>query len=258
MVQTDRTTRMSRKKGEVTFRMKRFAIRQELSALKVGTDGVLLGAYVGAKYTDACSVLDVGTGTGVIALMIAQSLPQAMIHAIDVDAASCTEAGYNTDSSPFAGRITVVHDDFSHYASTSLSRFDLIVSNPPYYTPTHESEDDRTTTAKHIGSLTPHALFCGAEMLLTQSGRIAIITATSSLLAFMTTAEQRGFYPQEVVYVHTVLHRTPKRAIIIYGKSFTTTPCCCISHLTIQEGAGRHEYTEEYVALLRPFLTIFP
>lgn len=253
MVQAQGTPQPTRK--EMIFRMKQFEIRQDRSALKVGTDGVLLGAYIGDRYKDVHRVLDVGTGTGVIALMLAKSLPDAAIDGIEIDAPSADEAAINAAHSPFADRIRIIQGDFGD-RETDAPFYDMIVSNPPYFTATHHTADERTTAAKHIGDLTPTIFFSRASSFLLPFGRIAIIIAMSSLRDFVSAASAFGFSVEHLVYIRTVSHRLPKRAIIVYAAG--EHPSCSIEYLTIHSGTGdRHDYTPAYRELLTPFLTIF-
>ena len=131
------------------FQFKQFTIRHDKCAMKVGTDGVLLGAWAG---TESCSrILDVGTGTGLIALMLAQR-SKAVVDAIDIDADACLQAQENAESSLFAGRINVFHSDLADFAQASTHLYGLIVSNPPYFVdslkcPTHRYADIRRFVA---------------------------------------------------------------------------------------------------------------
>ena len=115
---------------ESVFRFKQFAVRNSMAAMKVGTDGVLLGAWCPVE--GALRVLDVGTGTGLIALMVAQRNVSAMIDAVDIDHAACDEAGFNVANSPWHERINVECCDFMEYCGCGVG-YDLIVSNPPYF-----------------------------------------------------------------------------------------------------------------------------
>lgn len=255
MVQGQRTPTASREEP-LTFRMKQFSIRQERSALRVGTDGVMLGAYVGRACPDALSILDVGTGTGVIALMLAQSLPLAHIDGIEIDRESVEEARFNVAASPFRDRVHIHHGDYSAFSSNQPP-YDLIVSNPPFFTSTHHTKDARSTTAKHISGLTPSIFFGKCAMLLGEEGIVALITAMSSLGDFVRGAEEYGFHVCRILYIRTVPHKSPKRVILFFSRHAPGS-ACPLSSLTIQTGGHRHAYTEEYSRLLSPFLTIFP
>lgn len=163
------------------FRLKEFTIKQEQSALKIGTDGMLLGAWVADKFRSASHlrILDVGTGTGIIALMLAQELPMSEITGIEIDALSAEEAQHNAAHSPFANRVKIIQGDFRKH--TFEQPFDLVVSNPPYYTSTHSSRDQRATIAKHSVELSPLEFFgaCNAST-------VVIIVAQSATASYIS------------------------------------------------------------------------
>ena len=128
------------------FQFKQFTIRHDKCAMKVGTDGVLLGAWAG---TESCNrILDIGTGTGLIALMLAQR-SKAAIDAIDIEADACLQAQENAESSLFAGRINVFHSDLVDFAQASTHLYDLIVSNPPYFVDSLKCPNLQRNTARH-------------------------------------------------------------------------------------------------------------
>lgn len=142
--------------------------------MKVGTDGVLLGAWAG---TESCNrILDIGTGTGLIALMLAQR-SKAVIDAIDIDADACLQAQENAESSPFAGRINVRHCALADFAQAATNLYDLIVSNPPYFVDSLKCPDRQRNTARHTDTLTLEDLLQDSRKLLAPQGRIALIPA---------------------------------------------------------------------------------
>ena len=133
------------------FQFKQFTVWHDKCAMKVGTDGVLLGAW--ASVQNAHKILDVGTGTGLVALMLAQrSLPDADIIALEIDGAAAGQARENVTRSPWKERVEVVQTDFRDYQSSD--KFDVIVSNPPYFVDSLECPDQQRNAARHNGSLT--------------------------------------------------------------------------------------------------------
>ena len=161
---------------EKVFRFKQFAVVNDRSAMKVGTDGVLLGAWCPVE--GAKRVIDVGTGCGVIALMIAQRNPDAIINGIDIDQASIEEASLNFAHSPWSDRLTASQQDYNDMGTDG--RYDLIVSNPPYFTNGILPDGDARTTARHTLSLTYRQLIEGASRLLTDDGVLALISPTDA------------------------------------------------------------------------------
>lgn len=230
------------------FRLKQFDIKQDQSALKVGTDGMLLGAWVADRFGAIAPrrILDVGSGTGIIALMLAQELPSCEVVGIEVDHLSALEARHNAEHSPFAKRIEIIEGDFRSYQP--IEPFDLVISNPPYFTATHGNSDLRETVAKHAVELSAEAFFhhCDAPT-------VAIIVAQSSATTYIQAAQESGLNLAEQVDVITKMGKTPQRQILLFTQ-IETEPMQ--SQITILQGDGRHDYTEEYRRLLRPFLTI--
>lgn len=235
------------------FRLKQFALNQTHSAHKIGTDGMLLGAFVAHHFavTPPHQVLDIGTGTGLIALMLAQAFTQSHITGIELDPPSAHEALANATGSPFAERVTIIEGDFAHFQPHTT--YPLITSNPPYYTPTHHNSDPRETQAKHAITLIPETLFGQSQRLLTPEGTLATILAYSSLPHYITAAEQHHLTPSHHLYIHSKAHTPPKRVITLWQKQVTPPT---ESHLTILAGEGRHQYTPQYTHLLHPYLTI--
>lgn len=235
------------------FRLKQFEICQEESALKVGTDGMLLGGYIAHHFQEyqPKTVLDVGTGTGIIALMLAQAFPTTHITGIELDSASAKEASYNASHSRFADRVTILEQDYRDYRGAT--HYDLILSNPPYYTPTHQNNDQRETVAKHSITLSPEQFFATSLHHLAPQGQIATILATSAQSDYLKAANEYDIYPQHHLYIQTTQNKTPKRVLTLWSQELTP---CTASHLTILAGAGTHNYTPEYTQLLRPYLTI--
>lgn len=158
---------------EKIFRFKQFAMSNHLSAMKVGTDGVLLGAWT--TVDGARRVLDIGTGTGLIALMIAQRNAGATVVGIDIDEPSAREASLNFASSPWTHRMRAIYGDILAMDFTSWPRFDLIVSNPPYFDVGPEAPVASRSRARHDSALSLASLFAVASRLLSDGGRLSII-----------------------------------------------------------------------------------
>ncbi|MDR3194113.1 MAG: methyltransferase [Tannerella sp.] len=155
------------------FRFKQFTIRQDQCAMKVGTDGVLLGAWTGVA---SCRrALDAGAGTGLIALMIAQREAAVQVDGVEIDPAACRQASANVAASPFAERVHVYRDTFDHFVRTSPRSYDLIVSNPPYFVRSLKCPDEKRRLARHDDELSLSGLLRGSLALLTPGGRLALI-----------------------------------------------------------------------------------
>ncbi len=161
---------------EKTFRFKQFSVLNDKTAMKVGTDGVLLGAW--CDVTTVSNVLDVGTGCGLIALMIAQRNNHALIHGIDIDENAIDEAQINFANSPWAPRLTASVADFNNFENNG-DKYDLIVSNPPFFTNGILPPSNARNQARHTTSLSYESLLSRSRHLLSNHGTIAIITPSN-------------------------------------------------------------------------------
>lgn len=233
--------RMGREK---IFRFKQFAVLNDRTAMKVGTDGVLLGAWCAVE--GAQRVLDVGTGCGVIALMIAQRNNKAIITGIDIDQGAIEEATLNFANSPWRKRLTATLADFN--TLTDKVRYDLIVSNPPYFTdsllPSHESR----TLARHTTALSYNQLIDGATRLLTDDGTLALISPTDAEDEIVEAATFASLPVRMMTRVIPVDGAAPKRTLWLLSRRDIPY---CENTLTISHIDGSH--TREYIELTRAF-----
>ena len=208
------------------FRFKRFEVVNEASPMKVNSDGVLLGAAVPLG-KDTRRVLDVGTGTGTVALIVAQRLeelgcPDFMIEGIDIDPAAASEASFNFSRSPWKENLGSTCVSLSGYVPGTP--VDLIVSNPPYFVNSLKNPDARRTLARHTDSLSFDDLFPGVGRLLSEYGVFSIIIPTDALEQMLLNACHYGFYVSRQVAVKTVERKLPKRYLL----SFRRQPTECV------------------------------
>jgi tRNA1Val (adenine37-N6)-methyltransferase len=228
------------------FQFRQFNIQQDKCAMKVGVDGVLLGAWVAAG---SCrTVLDVGTGTGLIALMLAQRTPAA-IDAIDIDEAAAGQASENVASSVFAGRIRVFHAPFEEYAAKAHRAYDLIVSNPPYFANSLKSPDAKRNLARHAGTLSLSSLLSAGKPLLSPDGRIALILPCQQEKELMETARENKLAAVRKTAVKPLPDAPPKRLLIELSANVSAP--CLSDTLIIEE--SRHQYTAGYRELTKDF-----
>ncbi len=215
--------------------------------MKVGTDGVLLGAWVSVRPTDR-RILDIGTGTGLIALMLAQRAAAASITGIDI--ASVDEARRNADASPWGDRL--------HFEQCPVQRFeaepfDLIVSNPPFFVESLRCPDAGRTQARHAVELPFEALRDALLRLLAPEGRYALVLPVAEAARFEALCEGE-LHRLRRTEVRTTPRRAPKRVLLEGTRRPTAAPVC--DALTI--GTGAHEtYTDEYRLLTRDFYLKF-
>ena len=225
------------------FSLKQFDIKQEHTAMKVGTDGLLLGAWAdGGKH-----ILDIGTGTGLISLMMAQRFPAAFVDAIDIDADAASQAEENVLHSPFADRVSVRCVSIQNYSVER--RYDSIVCNPPYFTHSLLSPDAKRTLARHSVALPFDELFQNASRLLSDDGRFSIVVPVDASSQIDTYAAIAGLFLVRRCLVRTTPKKQPRRMLL----TFSSSP----SPIVEEEGViqnGPSEPSEWYLNLTRNFL----
>lgn len=202
------------------FRFRQFVIEQELCAMKVGTDGVLLGAWAAGGNR----ILDAGTGTGVIALMMAQRFPQSQVTALDIDEGAVLQARQNVLASPFKDRVEVLHESLQqhsetlHSSSFILPSYDAIVSNPPYFIGSLRAPDNQRNTARHADMLTYEELMQSAFRLLADEGVVSVIVPFDYRRRMDDAALFAGLYPCRVCAVSTKEGKPARRYLLAYSK----------------------------------------
>lgn len=202
------------------FDFKQFSVRHSRCAMKVGTDGVLLGAWAQPLFSPdgrgGVNILDIGTGSGLIALMLAQRFPEAIVDAIDVDPSACGQADENVLLSPYSNRINVFEVAFQNYHSDSS--YDLIVSNPPYFVDSLKNPDKRRCIARHADALPFKDLFQGAARLLKDNGTFSVILPVDILEQVFAEASISGFFVNCRVDIKTTHRHAAKRSLLAFCK----------------------------------------
>lgn len=227
------------------FQFKQFTVWHDKCAMKVGTDGVLLGAWT--TVLGARRVLDVGAGTGLVALMLAQrSLSGTEIIALEIDEDAASQASENVCRSPWKDRIKVLQADFNKFDSSG--KFDVIVSNPPYFVDSLGCPDQQRNAARHNHSLTYEDLLQGVAEWLAKEGVFTIVIPADVVNRVKEIAIASGLYAVRQLNVSTKRGGDPKRALISF--SFCQKECLIEELLT---ELARHEYTEEYIALTKDY-----
>ena len=238
------------------FRFKKFEVVNERSAMKVNTDGVLLGAAMTILPSDR-TMLDVGTGTGTIALMAAQRLSSVILNevknpridAIDIDEASASEASANFINSPWNSILKAHHLPLEEFAASAETVYDLIFSNPPYFEDSLTAPDERKSTARHTSDgLSYRDIFEFAKDRLSENGRVSLVLPADQEAALTRYARMCGLYLFRILRVRTVPRKAPSRIIA----EFSRTRCAELSEelLTIQDEG---KYTQEYLSLTGDF-----
>ncbi len=231
------------------FSFKQFTIYQDRCAFKVGTDGVLLGAW--ADVTGKKSILDIGTGTGLIALMLAQRC-ESEITAIEPDNDSFSQASENFSLSKWSGRIRIENCMLQDF-KPEKSGFDLIVSNPPYFIDSLKNPDPVKSNARHNDSLTHSDTLKGAASLLSEDGLLQIILPYDEGNIFVAEAQEHGLYCNSILKIRPVPASETRRMILGFSRKRTKP---AERFLTIEKGK-RHEFTEEYIRLTKDFYLKF-
>ncbi len=198
------------------FQFRQFAVWQEHCAMKVGTDGVLLGAWArGGR-----RVLDVGCGTGLIALMMAQRFPEAVVDAIDVDGEACRTARQNAEQSPFAARTRVFQTRVQEWESADAPQpYDALVCNPPFYNGSLPCPDSRRTMARHTTTLTFAELMVAAARLLAAEGEISVVVPVDGKGLMDEAAVMAGLFPCRTCLFRTTETKPPRRVLLSYTKT---------------------------------------
>jgi tRNA1Val (adenine37-N6)-methyltransferase len=232
------------------FKFKEFTIYQDKTAMKVGTDGVLLGGWCGVDtYPD--SVLDIGAGTGVIALMIAQRSDAMTIDAVEVDVDSYEQAVENFEKSDWGDRLfcyNATFQDFVDEISGEEETYDLIVSNPPFYTDNFESEDVSRNKARFTSSLSFEELLIGVSKILSENGIFSTIIPFKEEENFINIAKDQHLFLNRICRVQGNASSEVKRSLLAF--SFQETEIQQ-THLIIE--IARHQYTEDYIKLTKDF-----
>ncbi|MBP7822041.1 MAG: methyltransferase [Saprospiraceae bacterium] len=198
------------------FRFKKFDLIQEKSALKVGTDAVILGAWTDAD--NATNVLDIGTGTGVIALMIAQKNENCHIDAIDIDEDSAIEAQLNFKNSRFSHRLKAYHSSVQSFCKDETHNYDLIVSNPPFFNKSLLSEMQRKDNARHTLMLTHEELLICVKQLLAKEGKFCVVLPPLEGMQMIEIGATLGLYCSKETQILSAYNKPVVRLLLQFEK----------------------------------------
>ncbi len=226
------------------FQFKQFTIHQDRTAMKVGTDGVLLGAWADLKH--AHRILDIGTGTGLIALMAAQRNRDAQIDAIEIEEQAFIQAQENIATTPWKNRIKIKHVSLQYYYPNV--QYDSIVCNPPFFINSTKNPNDIRTLARHNDTLSHKELINHAKRLLTPQGSFHLILPITEAWKLITYAQSVNFYAIHLTFVHPTPCKSPKRILIELS---LTQKSYCEDNITIE--LERHCYSEAYSKLTQQF-----
>jgi tRNA1Val (adenine37-N6)-methyltransferase len=229
------------------FHFQQFDVHDDRSAMKVGTDGVLLGAWAAASRSP-CRALDVGTGCGLIALMMAQRFPEAQITAIDIDPSSLRDARSNVTASPFADRITTLESAIQNFHGNG-KRFDLVVCNPPFFHNQLPSPNPARHRARHQATLTLDELLAGAARCMSADGELSLILPSDQKSIAVQVAAAHGLCPMRITRVRPLPDRDFVRVLIALTNQ--PGPSLVQDELTLE--LSKHHYTPEFRKLTESF-----
>lgn len=228
------------------FKFKQFTIYHDRCAMKVGTDGVLLGAWANVHNTK--KVLDIGVGSGLVSLMLAQRNNNILIDAIDIDTEATKQAQENIANSPFSQQINCKNISFQEFDKECKTEYDLIVSNPPFFVDSLKSPDNKRTLARHTDSLYIDQLITISCRHLNTHGRIAIIFPHIQKELLLELAEQNKLYISAITNIFPTPTASPKRLLIEFSRKETSL---VENNLIIEK--ERHVYTPEFTTLAKEF-----
>ena len=231
------------------FHFKEFSISQEVSSMKVGTDSVILGAWTPAYQPQR--ILDIGAGTGILSLMMAQRFPQALIHSIEIDAETAQECKQNITSSPWKGRITVFQTDIRDFSASNS--YDLILSNPPFFSEDTHSPNQKRSLARASHSLPFAQLLNCVNKFLSPKGTFSVVIPYKEETSFLQEATYYSLYPLQKLYLKGTPSSPIKRSFLLLSRQQVTQ---ILTKLLIVE-KERHQYTEEYQELTKNFYLKF-
>ncbi len=233
--------------GNKPFKFKQFTIAQDKCAMKVGTDGVLLGAWSSlANKPEA--ILDIGTGSGLIALMLAQRSTAELIDAIEIDEHAYEQCVQNFENSDWGDRLFCYHAGFDEFFEEIEETYDLIVSNPPFYEEQVSSGDKARDMARMSAALPLEELLFGVSRLLAPDGVFTIIIPSGSEEKIKTIAALYNLHPNKITRVKGNTESEVKRCLLAF--SFGTKEMI-VAELIIEE--ERHQYTDAYIKLTKEF-----
>lgn len=234
--------------GNPYFKFKKFTIYHDRCAMKVGTDGVLLGAWASANSPKR--ILDIGTGTGLISLQLAQRYHDSQITGIEIDTEAASQACENVEASPWASRINIICKDFLHYNSDQ--KFNLIVSNPPYFVDSLKCPDEQRNLARHAQGLSYELLCKHASQLLDSEGNFCVIIPAEVESHVVECAAMQQLYPCQRLYMHNKPQAPLRRVLINFSHQLIP---CINKQLFIR--TIDNNYSDEYKELTADFYLNF-
>jgi tRNA1Val (adenine37-N6)-methyltransferase len=230
------------------FQFKQFVVKQEKSAMKIGTDAVLLGAWCPID-NNPSSILDIGAGTGILSLMLAQRTQADQIDAIEIESAAYEECVENFENSPWGDRLFCFHAGLDEFVDEPEDTYDIIISNPPFFTENYFSNNEKRDLARFEDALSFEELVEAADLLLTEKGIFAVIIPFKEEERFMGLAAQLELYPVKVTRVRGSASTPVIRTLAAFKRY--EMPVLIADEIVIEH--ARHLYTDPYIELTKDF-----
>ena len=237
------------KKKYQAFNFKQFSIQQENAAMKIGTDGILLGAW--ADTYNSNYIIDIGTGTGVIAIMQCQKNTSALVDAVEISNEACIDAKQNINNSPWKDRIHLHKSSIQKLISNK--KYDHIISNPPFFINSLNPEDSERKKARHTTHLSYVDILGFATKNLSNKGKVSLILPVEDGEKSILISNKFELWVSRKCFVQPKAHKKPHRLLL----EFTNEKTKVSENNLIIENKERHDYTEEYKAITKDFYTIF-
>jgi tRNA1Val (adenine37-N6)-methyltransferase len=229
------------------FKFKQFTIHQDKCAMKIGTDGVLLGAWVNIEHNPN-SVLDIGAGTGIIALMTAQRCSAQNIDAIEIDENAYEQCVDNFENSLWSDRLFCYHASLEEFVDEVEDKYDLIISNPPFYSDDYKSNNKQRDLVRFLEALPFEHLLESVSKLLSEEGKFSVIIPFKEEEQFIALASTVNLFPNRILRVKGNPNTEIKRSLLEFSFHKSNVKA---NELVIE--TGRHQYTEDYINLTKYF-----
>lgn len=237
------------------FKFKKFSVNQDQCAMKIGTDGVLLGAWTSLK-NNPFSILDIGSGTGILSLMLAQRSNAELIDAIEIDDYTHEQCVDNFENSPWGDRLFCYHASLKEFNEDIEDKYDLIISNPPFYSENYKTENGQRDLARFTDAMPfAHLIDCVSN-LLSEHGVFSVIIPFKEELKFINLASKANLFPSRILHVKGNPNSEIKRSLLEFSFRETCTELSRSSDIKTDEltiETERHQYTQDYIDLTKNF-----
>ncbi|MFZ4546287.1 MAG: tRNA1(Val) (adenine(37)-N6)-methyltransferase [Bacteroidales bacterium] len=222
------------------FHFKKFSIDDSAAAMKIGTDAVLLGAWT--RCENETRILDIGTGCGILSIMLAQRTSMTLIDALEIDPAAAALAKENANISPWKERICIHETSFQDFSQATLNKYSLIVCNPPFFSNSLKANTETRNLARHNDHLPLNDLFSGVANLLADTGTASFIFPFDGLEKWKTEAEKYSLIPVRIILVKSSPTHSPHRAMVTFTKEKTTEVVENEICIYLEKGIYSNEY----------------